>query len=184
LVAAGVVVVAGVVTAHLLATFLYNAPANPVSRRFAAPVSWWMDPVFQQNWRLFAPDPASENVSVWARASLSPDGRVTGWVDLSARDAADALGDPVPGRLNRDALRNAWLDWAASHDGKGDANGSYGAVTGRYLLNVVVDRLRPLAGGRIASVQVRVVTTPIPGPGRSAAQTAPRTRVLDWWPVP
>src|SRR6185437_2966569 len=54
--------VAAVAIVHLAATFLYNAPANPVSQRYARSVNWWMEPLFSQNWRLFAPNPISENV--------------------------------------------------------------------------------------------------------------------------
>src|SRR5258708_632570 len=88
LVAGTAVAVAAVLGIHLAATFLYNAPSNPVSQRYAKQVQWWMEPLFNQNWRLFAPNPISENVSVQARASLSPDGRLTGWIDLSAQDEA------------------------------------------------------------------------------------------------
>jgi hypothetical protein len=183
LVAGTTVLVACAVAAHLLATFLYNAPANPVSQRYAKPVGWWMDPLFQQNWRLFAPNPVSANLAVQARASRSGDGRVTAWFDLSALDAAATRGDPVPERQTQDALRNAWLEWAGSHDDKGDPTSAYGAIMQQYLQNLAVDRLRPLVGGQIGSIQLRAVTTLIPGPGRTPQQTSPQTRTLDWWAV-
>jgi hypothetical protein len=41
-----------------------------------------------------------------------------------------------------------------------------------------------LAGSTIGSVQIRAVTTLLPGPGRTLAQTAPQVRTLDWWTVP
>jgi hypothetical protein len=32
-------------------------------------------------------------------------------------------------------------------------------------------------------VQVRFIVTLLPGPGRTAAQTAPQTQTLPWWLV-
>ena len=184
LVAGTTVTVGAVAAVHLSATFLYNAPANPVSQRYAPQVDWWMNPLFAQNWRLFAPNPISENVAVQARASLRPDGRPTAWFDLSARDDAATVGDPVPGHVTQNTVRNAWFSWAGSHGPNGDPTAPDASVMQTYLLGVVVDRLRPLAPGAIGSVQIRVVTTLIPGPGRTAAQTVPQTRTLDWWEVP
>lgn len=176
--------VAALVVVHLAATFLYNAPANPVSQRYAKQVSWWMEPLFSQNWRLFAPNPISENVEIDARASLDPDGRTTAWVNLSAQDEAAVRGDPVPGHLTENELRNAWFQWVETHDGNGDPTGANADVMQRYLLNVALERLRGQVTGTIGSVQVRAITTLLPGPGRTPAQTAPQTRTLDWWPVP
>jgi hypothetical protein len=183
LVAGTALAVAAVLCVHLAATFLYNAPANPVSARYAKQVQWWMEPLFEQNWRLFAPNPISENVRIQARASLSPDGRVSGWIDLSAQDDAAVLGDPAPGHLAENELRNAWFEWLGTHDANGDPTGAQAGIMQTYLLNIVLDRLRGQVPGSIASVQIRAVTTLIPGPGRTAAQTAPQTRTLTWWTV-
>ncbi|MBS2964552.1 hypothetical protein KGA66_15965 [Actinocrinis puniceicyclus] len=181
LVSGATLTVAAVASVHLAATFLYNAPANPVSQRYAEAVHWWMDPLFSQNWRLFAPNPISENLRIEARASLDPDGRTTGWIDLSAQDEATVRGDPAPGHLAENSLRNAWLQYAQTHDGNGNPTGPNSEIMRQYLLNVVFDRLRGQVGGAIGSVQIRATTTLIPGPGRTAAQSAPQTRTLDWW---
>jgi hypothetical protein len=184
LVAVTAVAVGALAAVHLAATFLYNAPANPVSQRYAGQVDDWMNPLFQQNWRLFAPNPLSENVAVQVRASLVPDGRSTGWFDLSALDQQAEAGNPDPGHVLQNALRNAWFEWAGSHDANGNPSTAEADTMQAYLMNLVLDRLRPLAGGTIGSVQIRAVTTLIPGPGRTAAQTAPQVRTLDWWPLP
>jgi hypothetical protein len=184
LVAGTAVAAVAVLGAHLAATFLYNAPANPLSQRYAKQVQWWIEPLFDQNWRLFAPNPISENVSVQARASLDPDGRVTGWVDLSAQDRAAVLHDPIPGHLAENGLRNAWFQWLETHDDNGDPTAHDASVMQSYLLNLVLGRLRGQVGATIGSVQIRAVTTLLPGPGRTAAQTAPQTRTLTWWTVP
>src|SRR6185437_9207586 len=133
--------VAAVAIVHLAATFVYNAPANPVSQRYARSVNWWMEPLFSQNWRLFAPNPISENVEIDARASLDPDGRLTGWVDLSAQDQAAVRGNPVPGHIAENELRNAWFQWLQTHDGNGNPTGAKADVMQKYLLSVVLNRL-------------------------------------------
>lgn len=184
LVAVAASVVAAVLGVHLTATFLYNAPSNPVSQRYATQIQGWMQPLFTQNWWLFAPNPLSENVSVQARATLSANGRVTGWFDLSAQDSAAVRHDPVPGHIAENALRNAWFEWADTHEANGDPNDPTAPIMQRYLLNLVAQRLHEQVAGPISSVQVRAVTTLIPGPGRTPAETAPQTRTLAWWTVP
>jgi hypothetical protein len=184
LVAVTAVAVGAVAAVHLAATFLYNAPANQVSQRYSKQVDAWMDPLFQQNWRLFAPNPLSENVAVQVRASVSPSGRTTGWFDLSALDQQAEAGNPAPGHVQQNGLRNAWFEWAGSHDANGNPTSAEADTMQAYLLNLVVGRLQPLAGGTIGSVQIRAVTTLIPGPGRTPAQVAPQVRTLDWWTVP
>ncbi len=185
LVAGTFVAVLAVLFTHLAATFLYNAPTNPVSARYTKQIHWWMDPLFTQNWRLFAPDPISENVRIEARASLRPDGRATGWVDLSGQDQAEVLDNPVPGHIAENGLRNAWFQWAGTHDGSGNPTGGDADLYQTYLKNLVLDKLHGTLGAdaQVGSVQIRAVTTLIPGPGRTARQTAPQTRTLDWWAV-
>ena len=123
------------------------------------------------------------HITTRARASLAPNGLVTGWIDLSAQDQAAVLDDPVPGHLAENGLRNAWFDWDSTHSGNGDPTAGDSDLMQHYLLNIVLSRLRGQVGGTISSVQIRTITTLIPGPTRTAAQTAPQTRTLDWWPV-
>ncbi|MHC8564148.1 DUF5819 family protein [Streptomyces albidoflavus] len=55
--------------------FLHVAPPNVVSGRYGPQVNAWIYPLFEQNWRLFAPDPDSVNRTVSARtAHAGPDG--------------------------------------------------------------------------------------------------------------
>jgi hypothetical protein len=183
LVAGTVVATAAVVAVHLAATFLYNAPANPVSQKYASQVSTWMNPLFAQNWQLFAPNPISENVELRAQASLSANGRLTSWIDLSAMDAAEITDNPVPGQVAENELRNAYFSWAETHDANGNPTTRDGQLMQQYLENVVVDRLAPLVGGHIGSIDIQAVVTLLPGPGRTAKQTAPQTHDLGWWTV-
>ncbi|HWG24134.1 DUF5819 family protein [Actinospica sp.] len=173
------------VAIQMSASFLYNAPGNVISKKYAAQVSWWMTPLQMQNWQLFAPNPISENLEIDARASVGPSAAVSPWVDLSAIDAAATDGNPVPSHLTMNATRNAWLKFVETHTSTGIPNaGSPLAATAQaYLQNLVLGYLRPRESGTIDSVQVRFIITLLPGDGRTAAQTAPQAQTLPWWLV-
>jgi len=183
LVGATVAATAVVAVLQLLATFFFNAPSSVVSKRYTAQISWWMSPLLDQNWQLFAPNPISENLQVEARASVGPSGTLTDWVDLSAIDQASTTGNPAPSHQTMNGLRNAWREYAETHTASGQPSSPVADVSRQYLENLVLSYLRPLEPGAIGSVQVRFVVTLIPGPGRTAAQTAPQTQTLPWWVV-
>lgn len=62
---------------HAVLVFLHVAPANPVSKRYSSQINGWVYPLFEQNWRLFAPDPDSFNRKILARtAHTDSDGSV------------------------------------------------------------------------------------------------------------
>ncbi len=42
---------------HFLMILLYTLPINPVSVRLHGPISRYVEPLFYQNWQLFAPEP-------------------------------------------------------------------------------------------------------------------------------
>jgi len=185
LVGAAVLVTGVLVVIQLTATFLFNAPSNLVSQRYSAQISWWMNPLLNQNWQLFAPNPISENLEVDARASVGPSATVTPWLNLSAIDYAATLGNPAPSHLTMNAMRNAWREFTATHTSAGlpIAGSPLAATAQAYLQSLVLRYLDPRESGAIDSVQVRFVITLLPGPGRSAAQTAPQTQTLPWWLV-
>lgn len=60
---------------HVLLVFLYVAPPNAISKAYSQQVNAWVRPVFEQNWRLFAPNPQSVNRQISARVKqTAPDG--------------------------------------------------------------------------------------------------------------
>ncbi len=76
---------------HVFLLFLHVAPANTVSKRYSPLINAWVYPLFEQNWRLFAPDPESVNRQILVRtAHTGSDGstRVSSWFDLTAVDTA------------------------------------------------------------------------------------------------
>jgi hypothetical protein len=186
-------VVAVAVCTHLGMVFLHVAPPNTVTARHGGAVDEWIYPEFEQNWKLFAPNPLQQDIAVQARAEVrTPDGgtRTTGWYDLSAQDGRAIRGNPLPSHTQQNELRRAWDFFVAAHAGAGRPVGLRGALSERYLRRIVVLRLEragaPGPGGTVERVQVRARTTNVPPPkwSREKVSTAPVLRALPWWPVP
>jgi hypothetical protein len=56
---------------HITCTVLYNIPENPVTKEYMPLVNRYMEPLFSQNWHLFAPEPATRMVKLWYRVKLN-----------------------------------------------------------------------------------------------------------------
>ena len=178
---------------HVLLVFLYVAPPNPLSRQYSRQVNAWIFPLFEQNWRLFAPDPESVNRQISARTMhTAPDGRVrvSGWLDLSGVDNSAVRHDVFPSHTAQNMLRRAWSSYLETHGGDDRLRSERALMMQKYLTDIAADRITDHRGGAFESVQLRVITIPIaapaerPGPGSSAA--APKsveTRYLPWWKV-
>lgn len=189
LVALGAVAVALAATAHLVIMFLHVAPPNTVSKQHAATIGDYVLPEFEQNWKFFAPNPLQQNIAVQVRAQVTdPDGnvRITPWTDLSARDGAAILRNPLPSHTQQNQLRRAWDFYGSTHDDRGQATGMRGDLSEEYLRRFAVSRLNlDREGTRLHRVQLRSVTTNVAPPPWAAGQPAakPVYRELDWWRV-
>ncbi|MFJ7155415.1 DUF5819 family protein [Streptomyces sp. NPDC101118] len=180
-----------VVTAcwHLAMVFLHVAPANTVSRKHAGTVDEWIYPEFEQNWKLFAPNPLQQNIAVQVRAELrTPSGErvTTGWRDLSAEDGAEIRHNPLPSHVHQNELRRAWDFFTGSHDDQNRANGERGRLSEAYLRRIAMQRLherRP--AGVVERVQLRSATRAVPAPPYSDEKTDTQVyyRELPWWNV-
>src|SRR5690606_35028788 len=186
-------VVAIGVCVHLGMTFLHVAPANTVSKEQGEAIQQWIYPEFEQNWKLFAPNPLQQNISLQARADIrTADGgvRTTSWYDLSAEDGRTIDGNLLPSHTQQNELRRAGAFFVATHDDENRPVGGRGALSESYLRRIVVMRLdRADAAGPgdvVDRVQVRSRTTNVPPPEWSDEQvsTTPVDRTLPWWPVP
>ncbi|MFI8101465.1 DUF5819 family protein [Streptomyces sp. NPDC086023] len=180
-----------VVTAcwHLAMVFLHVAPANTVSRKHAEAVDEWIYPEFEQNWKLFAPNPLQQNIAVQVRAELrTPSGErvTTGWRDLSAEDGAEIRHNPLPSHVHQNELRRAWDFFTGSHDDQNRANGERGRLSEAYLRRIAMQRLherRP--AGVVERVQLRSATRAVAAPPYSDEKTDTQVyyRELPWWNV-
>ncbi|MER7894748.1 DUF5819 family protein, partial [Streptomyces sp. NPDC096046] len=195
-VALALAVVAIGVCVHLGMTFLHVAPANTVTRAHGEAVDDWIYPEFEQNWKLFAPNPLQQNISIQVRAEIrGPDGMTltTGWYDLSAEDGEAIDGNLLPSHTQQNELRRAWDFFVATHDGENRPVGLRGSLSEAYLRRIMVLRLdrdaavRATTGGAgtIERVQVRSRTSNVPPPewSREKVSTTPSYRELPWWKV-
>ncbi|ANS63061.1 hypothetical protein SLINC_0837 [Streptomyces lincolnensis] len=178
---------------HVLLVFLHVAPPNPVSQQYSRQVNAWVLPLFEQNWRLFAPDPESVNRQISARTMhTAPDGsvQVSNWFDLTAVDNSAVKHNAFPSHTAQNTLRRAWSSYLETHGGDDQARSPRALMIQRYLTNIAADRISRHGGGIFESVQLRVITVPIAapaavgGPGSATATPKPvDTRYLPWWKV-
>lgn len=191
--AAALAVVAAGVCAHLGMVFLHLAPSNTVSKQHHETISDWIYPEFEQNWKLFAPNPLQQNITVQVRAEMyTADGasRTTGWYNLSSQDGRAIDGSLVPSHTQQNLLRRAWGFFASAHDDDNRPVGLRGTLSEAYLRRIAVMRLHRAdaagPGGVVARVQIRSRTAHVPPPDWSEEKisTEPVYRTLPWWSVP
>ncbi|MFE7561117.1 DUF5819 family protein [Kitasatospora sp. NPDC057500] len=172
------------------AVFLHVAPANSLSREYREQLDGLVYPEFEQNWKLFAPNPLQQNVAVDARvrtASADGDAVVHDWVGLTAQDIAAIRGNPAPGHADQNLLRRAWDFYDGSHNAQDESQTTpRGLLAEEYLKRIAVQRIgRSVDGRPVVAVELRVTTTTVAPPEWSGetAPPAPRVRELPWWPV-
>ncbi|WP_405018604.1 DUF5819 family protein [Kitasatospora sp. NBC_00070] len=172
----------------LAALFLHSAPSNALSQEYRAELDAVVYPEFEQNWRLFAPNPLQQNVTVDARVqTIAADGTVTTreWAGLTAGDIAAVRGNPAPSHVDQNLLRRAWDFYDSTHTEQ-QGTGSRAVLAEQYLKRTALQRLGPAEPGlRLFQVQLRVGTAELAPPAWSREQvdTAPKYRELPWWPV-
>ncbi|RPK38238.1 hypothetical protein EAO74_22555 [Streptomyces sp. gb1(2016)] len=174
---------------HVAMVFLHVAPANAVSKRYSPQVNAWVYPLFEQNWRLFAPDPDSANRQILARTShTAPDGsvRVSDWFDLAAVDSSAVEHNVFPSHTTQNLLRRAWTTYVELHGGDDEAKSERAVMLQQYLRNIAADRFADHNSGPFEFIQLRVLTLPIAAPGAAASKRPPvpvENRLLPWWKV-
>jgi hypothetical protein len=182
-----------VTLAHVVLVFLYVAPPNAISKAYKQQIDAWVQPVFSQNWRLFAPNPQSVNRQISARVrQTAPDGttQVSGWIDLSTMDDSAVRHNVFPSHTAQNMLRQAWNIYLKTHGHDDRPRSARAVMIEKYLRNIAADRVAAQRGGTFDSIQLRVVTLPIAAPravgdARPTAATPARaqTRYLPWWKV-
>ncbi|MFF8309382.1 DUF5819 family protein [Streptomyces lydicus] len=183
--------VAVIVAIHLAMMFLHVAPSNTLSKQQGTLISEYVYPEYEQNWKLFAPNPLQQNIAVQVRAQLrTEDGtaRTTGWTDLTARDGRAILHNPMPSHTQQNQLRRGWELFVNSHNAQNRPLGLRGEMAERYIRRIVMVRLSEewtRTGDRIDRIQVRSQTTPVSPPPWSTEKISNRPvyRVLPWWQI-
>ncbi|MGR8009439.1 DUF5819 family protein [Streptomyces hypolithicus] len=181
--------VGAVACVHLGMVFLHVAPSNTVSKEHGEVVDDWVYPEFEQNWKLFAPNPLQQNIAVQVRAQVrAADGqwRTTDWIDLSAQDGEAIRGNLLPSHTVQNTLRRGWDFYTASHDEANRPNGTRGALSERYIRRIVMLRFADQdLGGKVERIQVRSETLWVKAPPWSKEKTnsRPAHRALPWWSI-
>ncbi|MFI8290423.1 DUF5819 family protein [Streptomyces sp. NPDC085614] len=174
---------------HLSMVFLHVAPSNTLTKQHGEAVDGWVYPEFEQNWKLFAPNPLQQNIAVQVRAELAADDgtrRTTGWIDLSAQDAEAIRGSLLPSHVDQNELRRAFDFYLNSHTDDFRPNGLRGRLSENYLRRIVMLRLDgERLGGEVEKIQLRSETRAVQSPSWSGERTstAPHHRDLPWWSV-
>jgi hypothetical protein len=177
---------------HLGLIFLHLAPSNTVSKQHDSAIDTYVFPEYEQNWKLFAPNPLQQNIAVHARAEVhTPSGALqrTEWVSLTATDAEHIRGNLVPSHVSQNELRRAWDFFDSSHDTDNNPTGLRGDLSEQYFKRIVMMRLGTgtgeVDGGRVQRIQVRSATDAVPPPRWSGetVDTETKYRELSWWPV-
>lgn len=179
--------IALVAATHLLMTFLVNSPQNTVSDKYAKQINEWIYPWFDQNWRLFAPNPLSENVTIETRVASDCGRTVSPWYDLTAIDDAAILHNPFPGHTEQNELRRAWLDgYLPSHGADDEPLGDRAEMLRQYLVNIALEKIKGLTprdglpGAQIAQIEFRVTTQVIAPPTTPNKPPKPDVRIVPW----
>ncbi|WP_344671201.1 DUF5819 family protein [Catenulispora yoronensis] len=185
--AVSVLAIAGTALYHLGITFLTNSPENTVSTRFAEPISKWVYPWFEQNWRLFAPNPMSQNFTIETRVATDCYQQVTPWYNLSQMDYDTILHNPFPGHTEQNELRRAWTDgYSTTHDQSDVGTTGRAEMMRQYLVNIALERVRPLSGkdgvaaAGITNIEFRVTTTDIPPADAPHQVQQPSVHIIPW----
>ncbi|MEW2062976.1 DUF5819 family protein [Streptomyces sp. NPDC007002] len=174
---------------HVAMVFLHVAPSNTLTKEHGKTVDRWIYPEFEQNWKLFAPNPLQQNVAVHVRAEVvdAADGRrTTRWMNLTHEDAKGIRGNLFPSHVHQNELRRGWDFYVNSHDSENRPNGLRGELSERYVRRIAMLRLSERDyGGTIERIQLRSATSSVAPPPWSTEKisTRPAYRVLPWWTV-
>ncbi|MEV5432836.1 DUF5819 family protein [Streptomyces sp. NPDC052701] len=173
---------------HVVLVFFHVAPPNPVSRRYGQQIDAWVYPFFEQNWRLFAPNPDSVNRQILVRTAHTGSGasmRVSPWFDLTALDDAAVEHHAFPSHTAQNLLRRAWTSYVETHGKDDTARSERAVMIQKYVSNIAADRVAEHRGGRTFDfIQLRVVTFPVAPPGAGDRPPTPvENRLLPWWKV-
>ncbi|PSL36970.1 hypothetical protein CLV49_0573 [Labedella gwakjiensis] len=137
-----VVVLVAIAGWHCAATYLWIAPGTAI--REALPdgmLSSYMNPLFDQNWSVFAPDPIDGNYALEVRATVIGDGgrEVTEWVDATEAEQSMLAGTLLQARAGIVGHKQAMKYYTAYFDLSEEQRG---VIADGYFEGEWVERLR------------------------------------------
>lgn len=163
----GVVTVLGLW--HMAMGFLYVAPANTLSKEYGSVIrDGYSNPEFEQNWKLFAPNPLQSNIAVEVRAEFEDENggvRTTDWINLTAMDIEGIRYNLLPSHTAHNTLRRAWDSYTNTLDDDGRPVGERGERATVYVHRIALLRLSTVMDTEpVQRLQVRSAVTPLATP--------------------
>ncbi|WP_063784335.1 DUF5819 family protein [Streptomyces sp. SBT349] len=176
---------------HMAMVFLFVAPDNTLNEDHRDTVRGYIYPEFEQNWKLFAPNPLQRNEEVHVRAEVvEEDGtrRTTDWIDLTEADIEGIRHHLLPSHTSQNLMRRAWDFYTASHDEDGNPIGVRGQLSESYVHRIALQRLADDHGMDLSTVdrvQMRSSFTRVPAPEwrDEDIDTSTYYDELGWWVV-
>lgn len=112
-----------VLVVHFGITFLWNSQPNPATDVVGDQVDDYIEPLFEQHWRLFAPNPVNAENELLVRADVrnpeTGEFETTPWTSATQREWSLVEGNPFPSRASRlttNLHRRLEVAWEALDD--------------------------------------------------------------------
>ncbi|SMO80822.1 DUF5819 family protein [Melghirimyces algeriensis] len=146
---------------HFALTSLYLTPNNPLKENVKFPLYFYMESLFSQNWKLFAPNPTSQNASLELTAKVWDESHrkwiVKDWVSITN----ETIRPIQTYRLNKNAYI---LDLHLKAADKFRSDSLESERIGRQMLqSIAIREAKEIwKGQRIKAVRVRAVYATIP----------------------
>ncbi|RBM05675.1 hypothetical protein DEH69_27395 [Streptomyces sp. PT12] len=191
IIAVAVGALAAFFTWHMAAVFLFVSPSNVVREDNFDRIRGYIYPEFEQNWKLFAPNPLQRDEAVHVRAEVrDPDGslRTTDWIDLTATDIDNIRHQLLPSHAAQNLLRRGWDFYDGAHDDEGRPIGERGRLSELYVHRIALQRLQnehDMDLDTVRRVQLRSAVTRVPAPDwrEEEIDTSTYYDEIDWWVV-
>ncbi|NJQ08027.1 DUF5819 family protein [Streptomyces lonarensis] len=154
---------------HIAMGFLYVAPANTLSKEYASVIrDGYSNPEFEQNWKLFAPNPLQSDIAVEVRAEFEAENggvRTTDWINLTAMDIDAIRYNLLPSHTAHNTLRRAWDTYSNTLDEDGRPVGARGERATVYVHRIALLRLSTIMDTEpVQRLQIRSAVTPLATP--------------------
>ncbi|MCI0766704.1 DUF5819 family protein [Bacillus sp. TL12] len=161
------------VSFHMTMTLLYNSPVNPVKIKLNNIINSYMEPLFAQNWQLFAPDPISTNMDIITRGVYKDSNgneKTTDWINYTKTFTNGLQKNRLDiNRLTLSGVRNAGSNVQEGLAKNKDFFKEYNTKNNvdLYILYDVSKRvLVKEYGNKFEKIEVRMLNTEFPEYGK------------------
>lgn len=147
---------------HFSFTFIYLSPANPFKSKHWETIIGYMNPIFTQNWKLFAPNPASQQANLDMRVQyVDKDGatRQSDWKSITL----PVIKELQSNRFSPNARISEFQSSLIGDYVWGDKENKESAFRSmQSYVNYVLDTKKFTVPGTINKIQLRAVINKFP----------------------